>query len=102
MMTNPRVKAWLNILGLEVHETKQLFHLLDDSGDGQITADEFMKGITRLKGHSRAMDVIAIQHELDRVSKEISSIKLMLRAPVSRVASMSSLQESFVDLTVQK
>merc|ERR1740121_248176 len=45
VLANPRVKNWLQVLGLEVHETKFLFRLLDN-GEGLITVDDFMKGIT--------------------------------------------------------
>merc|ERR1712045_493036 len=79
MGANPRVKTWLQVLGLEVHETKSLFRLLDN-GDGLITVDDFMKGVTRLKGQSRSVDVIAIQHDVDSLRQEMHSVRLGLEA----------------------
>eukprot|EP00928_Gymnodinium_smaydae_P073117 TRINITY_DN5635_c0_g4_i1.p1 TRINITY_DN5635_c0_g4~~TRINITY_DN5635_c0_g4_i1.p1 ORF type:complete len:568 (+),score=73.44 TRINITY_DN5635_c0_g4_i1:58-1761(+) len=66
LMEDPKVKSWLNTLGLEVHETKLLFHLIDD-GDGYITADEFLRGVGRLKGSSRAMDTEALRQSVEKV-----------------------------------
>merc|ERR1719150_1134220 len=64
IIADPQVEIWLRILGLEVHETTLLFNLIDD-GDGLITIDEFLRGVTRLKGQSRSLDVIAIQHQIE-------------------------------------
>merc|ERR1711879_929112 len=44
LLADDHAKTWLQTLGLEVYETKQLFSLLDD-GDGAITIDEFLTGI---------------------------------------------------------
>merc|ERR1712050_825969 len=62
----PKVRSWLQVLGLEFHETQSLFHLLDD-GDGLITAEEFVKGVGILKGQSRSIDVVKIQREIEKV-----------------------------------
>merc|ERR1740123_1544127 len=74
VLANTRVKTWLQVLGLEVHETKSLFSLLDN-GDGLITVDDFMKGVTRLKGQSRSVDVIAIQRDVDGLRQDLRSLR---------------------------
>mmetsp|Transcript_86319 Transcript_86319/g.252582 ORF Transcript_86319/g.252582 Transcript_86319/m.252582 type:complete len:615 (-) Transcript_86319:133-1977(-) len=68
IMSYPKVKVWMGMLGLDVTETKSLFNMLDD-GDGQISWDEFVSGIQRLKGTSRAQDTIAIMKDCQRISK---------------------------------
>ena len=46
---------------LEVGDVHRVFKLLDD-GDGTITFDELCKGISRLKGASRAIDMATVMH----------------------------------------
>merc|ERR1740121_1582103 len=48
VLANPRVKTWLQVLGLEVHETKSLFRLLDN-GDGLITVDDLRQDMHALR-----------------------------------------------------
>merc|ERR1740139_1134225 len=74
ILDSARVQVWLQVVGLEVHEAKSIFRLLDD-GDGCITVDDFMKGITRLKGQSRSVDVIAIQHDVDRLRHDLFALR---------------------------
>lgn len=50
------VKIWLGSMGLEVDDAGTLFDLLDD-GDGLLNAEELIKGVARLKGTARALDV---------------------------------------------
>merc|ERR1719487_333546 len=65
VMANPKVKTWLQVLELEVHDAEALFRLLDD-GDGEVTYDEFLKGVMRLKGQARSIDVVAIMRSGDK------------------------------------
>merc|ERR1712226_820895 len=50
IISHPKVKAYLAVLDLEVHETASLFDLLEDDNDGVITYQEFLDGVYRLKG----------------------------------------------------
>eukprot|EP00928_Gymnodinium_smaydae_P035832 TRINITY_DN25142_c0_g1_i1.p1 TRINITY_DN25142_c0_g1~~TRINITY_DN25142_c0_g1_i1.p1 ORF type:complete len:575 (-),score=50.42 TRINITY_DN25142_c0_g1_i1:165-1835(-) len=61
-----KVKSWLHHLGLEVHDCKLLFYLLDN-GDGFITVDEFMRGVGRLKGTSRAIEMEALRRDVEKL-----------------------------------
>jgi len=66
LMEQPQVMTWFQLLDLEVHEVVSLFNLLDD-GDGFVTHDEFLNGVMRLKGHARALDIVAISKDLQCV-----------------------------------
>jgi len=66
VMSNPDVKAWMSLLDLEVHDVESLFYLLDD-GDGQITYEEFIPGIMRLKGQARSLDVVSLCRHFDSI-----------------------------------
>merc|ERR1711920_605943 len=80
----PKVRSWLQVLGLEFHETQSLFHLLDD-GDGLITVDEFVRGVGILKGQSRSIDVVRIQREVEKVHVHMKLLRKDLGlAPLKR------------------
>eukprot|EP00928_Gymnodinium_smaydae_P073118 TRINITY_DN5635_c0_g5_i1.p1 TRINITY_DN5635_c0_g5~~TRINITY_DN5635_c0_g5_i1.p1 ORF type:complete len:285 (+),score=42.59 TRINITY_DN5635_c0_g5_i1:212-1066(+) len=79
LLEDAKVKSWLHTLGLEVHETKLLFHLIDD-GKGYITVDEFLRGIGRLKGASRAVDTEALRRSVDKLLNLTTALYLKQRA----------------------
>merc|ERR1712032_688366 len=74
MLQNRSVKAWFAVLDLEVHEVMSLFDLLDD-GDGRITYAEFMKGVMRLKGQARELDVVAISKDCQNLMRACCSVQ---------------------------
>ncbi|CAE8584272.1 unnamed protein product, partial [Polarella glacialis] len=61
-LSHPAAKHYLSHLELHVHEVDDLFDLLD-SGNDQVSYNEFVKGVLRLKGQARSMDVVAIMHD---------------------------------------
>ena len=54
----PSVQRYLAILDLKVSDCRPLFEILDD-GDGKITIAEFCQGLNQIKGHARALDMVA-------------------------------------------
>lgn len=85
--THKDVKTWLASFELAVHDVEGLFHLLDD-GDGEITYDEFIEGILRLKGQARSLDVVAISRACDKIDEKVNEInsKLNLMTPSTKAA----------------
>eukprot|EP00440_Ansanella_granifera_P032352 gb/GFBE01035107.1/.p1 GENE.gb/GFBE01035107.1/~~gb/GFBE01035107.1/.p1 ORF type:complete len:671 (+),score=131.93 gb/GFBE01035107.1/:1-2013(+) len=73
ILEDPKVKAYLHALDLEVHEGSALFHLLDD-GSGQVTCDEFINGLLRFKGPARAIDQIAMHVDLKQLQNDVSAL----------------------------
>lgn len=61
VLTHPRINTYFSVLEIDVHEVESLFSLLDN-GDGKISYEEFLGGVTRLKGWARSQDVIMILH----------------------------------------
>merc|ERR1719191_547403 len=70
MMKDPRVEIWMSVLDLEVHEVEDLFSLLD-TGDGEISFDEFMGGLMRLKGHAKSIDVVQVLYNTKNTSEKV-------------------------------
>jgi hypothetical protein len=77
LLANPAVKAFMAAMGLETHESKNLFGMLDD-GDGLITAEEFVEGALHLKGTARSRDVIAIMHSFNKLQARLDSMHGMI------------------------
>eukprot|EP00408_Alexandrium_pacificum_P037572 CAMPEP_0171289390 /NCGR_PEP_ID=MMETSP0790-20130122/70579_1 /TAXON_ID=2925 /ORGANISM="Alexandrium catenella, Strain OF101" /LENGTH=531 /DNA_ID=CAMNT_0011759015 /DNA_START=90 /DNA_END=1685 /DNA_ORIENTATION=- len=69
IMSFPKVRVWMSVLGLDVTEANALFNLLDD-GDGLISFEGFVTGIMRLKGTSRSQDTITIMKDCQRIHKQ--------------------------------
>lgn len=49
-------RTWLAAQELPVHDPHVLFNLLDD-GDAELTAEELVKGVERLKGTAKGIDL---------------------------------------------
>lgn len=72
-MEVPEVQSVLHTLELEVHESDMLFDILRD-GDFQISYDEFIDGIMRLKGSARALDMVAMRTKVDKIESYLKAL----------------------------
>ncbi|CAL1166059.1 unnamed protein product [Cladocopium goreaui] len=54
----PEIRTWLAAQDLQVTDPDVLFKLLDD-GDKQLTAEELVRGVDRLKGNAKSVDLEA-------------------------------------------
>jgi len=59
-----RALAYFSALNLDISEVKTLFQLLDIDGSGSIDTEEFVLGVKKLSGQSRALDIAVLQLEL--------------------------------------
>merc|ERR1712048_1383803 len=62
VVSTSSVKTWLASMELDAGDAETLWSLLDD-GDGHLTADELIKGVARLKGAARSIDLATLMHE---------------------------------------
>lgn len=74
LFDDKHVRGRLKRLGLEA-EAAHLFHLLDETGRGHVSEDDFAFGCLRLRGMARGVDVAAVASEN----------RLMLQALASQV-----------------
>jgi len=84
IIANPKVKQWLNVLELEVSESSRLFRLLAEGGE--VTVDQFMHGVARLKGQSRSVDTVSIMRDVWKLQEQTQEILQMLRDGPPRAA----------------
>jgi len=71
------VRSWLSAQGLEEEDDDLLFDLLDDNGDGKLTPEELTRGIGRLKGAARSIDVVSLLHMVASLTEKFTVMTTM-------------------------
>eukprot|EP00913_Durusdinium_trenchii_P026596 g24952.t1 len=66
---------------LTEHDLKVLFDLLDDTGDGEISVEEFIEGVTRFKGAAKSLDVGQVLLRARRMERHIVNVEKLLLHP---------------------
>merc|ERR1711971_733151 len=98
-LNKPWLKTWLQALDIEAHDPNLLFDFLDN-GDGQISAQELVGGIARLKGSARSVDLMALMQRHAKVESLVDSIDKRLKsAATQRKAATISIQNSGIGRT---
>merc|ERR1719375_1075339 len=69
-----RVKAWLSMLEMEVNEISGLFVFLDN-GDGNISFDEFITGVMRLRGGAKGVDLVTLLYENKKMLDQLKDLQ---------------------------
>lgn len=66
ILRSPIIRTWLSSMNLDVSDGALLFELIDaEQPDGKITVDELIKGVARLRGPARSIDVKALRRFLE-------------------------------------
>jgi len=65
-LTDTVMREYLFTLDVDVDDVLQLFKILDD-GDGNISCEEFFKGIVTVKGQAKAIDMIRVAKCVQRM-----------------------------------
>jgi len=78
LMEQDDFKQQLECLGIHPTEAHGLFKLLDDDASGSVSIEEFVSGCLRLKGTAKAVDMITLLFETNKLNRKISSMKDML------------------------
>lgn len=66
-LRNPVFKKRLKSVGMEVWEARGLFQLLDTDALGQVSIEEFLHGIVRLKCKDQSIDLTTVMYENKRI-----------------------------------
>eukprot|EP00405_Crypthecodinium_cohnii_P058262 CAMPEP_0206621040 /NCGR_PEP_ID=MMETSP0325_2-20121206/61997_1 /ASSEMBLY_ACC=CAM_ASM_000347 /TAXON_ID=2866 /ORGANISM="Crypthecodinium cohnii, Strain Seligo" /LENGTH=300 /DNA_ID=CAMNT_0054144145 /DNA_START=479 /DNA_END=1381 /DNA_ORIENTATION=- len=77
ILAHPKVKTWLSIMDLDVHETADFFNILADE-EGLVAPEEFVEGILRLKGGARAQDVVTILKITQKIAASVNDMRTNL------------------------
>mmetsp|Transcript_89007 Transcript_89007/g.223958 ORF Transcript_89007/g.223958 Transcript_89007/m.223958 type:complete len:533 (+) Transcript_89007:92-1690(+) len=74
ILSNPKIKTWLSMMDLSLHETEELFTILAD-GDGLVSFDEFTKGVLTMRGAARSEDVMSIKRNGQKMHTEVKGLQ---------------------------
>jgi len=66
-LNHPHIQSFFDNLRIHISEARALFDLLDMSGDGHVSADEFLNGCLRVRGPSRALDLLVLSREVSQL-----------------------------------
>ena len=64
VMADEGIRCWLASMDINTEDIDALFFLLDTSGDGQVDATELTRGISRLRGNARSLDLNLLMRDL--------------------------------------
>jgi len=81
IMQNKEVKIWLSAMELDVRDVRQLFDLLDRTGDsdGTLSAEELVMGIAKLRGPARSIDINAVMFHQEKFDMALKDMKTDLQ-----------------------
>jgi len=74
IVDDPRARAWFSAMGLDVHDARTLFSLLDD-GDRTLTVDELTRGVAWLKGPARALDIAVLHRDIAHLTDSVEALQ---------------------------
>jgi len=69
-LTDSVMRKYLSTLDVDIDDVKQLFKILDD-GDGNISCEEFCKGILMVKGQAKSIDMIKVAKCVRRIENKV-------------------------------
>lgn len=69
-LLDPNMSILLSTLDVGTNDLLSLFTLVDD-GDGQLSPQEFVSGIGKLKGPAKAVDLFAVAKTLERLEAKL-------------------------------
>merc|ERR1719517_41882 len=61
------MRALLKALGLDIHQARSFFKLLDMDMSNEVDIEEFVQGLMRLRGWAKGVDVATIMYENKRL-----------------------------------
>jgi len=93
----PVMQTWLSTLDVNVHELEHLFKLLD-TGSGEIEIDEFIQGVSRLKGSASSIDVVTILKTVNALEGKLDKALANLPGEIARSWGLSKHGHGHVDI----
>merc|ERR1719401_2506375 len=86
ILKHKKILAYLSLMDLQVPDALEVFNVLDN-GDGHISFDEFMMGLSRLKGQARSLDVIFMMRDARVIMRKVDELERRLEQGLPAVAS---------------
>jgi hypothetical protein len=89
LLQKPSIRTWLEAMDLRYSDPDMLFTLI--AGDGnEVTIDDFIAGVGRLRGTARNIDVICVLDSLRQHQKSVEEDLQLLMRDIKRSSSEAS------------
>merc|ERR1712232_471649 len=75
LLSNEDVRMWLGAQELNVSDAELVFNLLDASGDQEISAEELIQGVGKLKGAARAIDLACLARDTKHLASAVGELR---------------------------
>merc|ERR1712137_1439787 len=85
LLQDDTVRVWLAAQDVEVGDGTLLFDLMDD-GDKKLTVEELVKGVARLRGPARSLDLIGLMHMTSHLSYLVRRLEVKLTEPDTEIS----------------
>jgi len=74
VLQQPAMSRWLSAMEIEVSDTDTLFDMIDD-GDGEISIEELINGVSRLRGAARSIDMCNLMRHMQYVQELVTHLQ---------------------------
>ncbi|CAK9113547.1 Voltage-dependent T-type calcium channel subunit alpha-1I (CaVT.3) (Voltage-gated calcium channel subunit alpha Cav3.3) [Durusdinium trenchii] len=74
-MNCPKVRAYFEVLGLDIWDAWSFFKLLDDDASGDVAVEDFLLGCLRLRGQASAIDMGKLLHDQTWLMKNLGKFQ---------------------------
>merc|ERR1719215_1004377 len=88
ILGNSDVRMWLAAMELDVDDVTLFFRDIDRDGDGRISYEELVQGVSRLKGSARSYDLMKLQNTANQLREVMQEVNQRLS-----ICSTSSLHK---------
>jgi hypothetical protein len=82
LFNNSKVKLWLKEVGVDASDPDKLIYLLDEDDRLSVNIDDFVHGITRLKGEARSQDLVQVHNHVKRILVHVKELRKSLDSVV--------------------
>jgi len=91
LFSHKKVKMWLTELGVDASDKDTFIKLLDHGGEGKVTRDEFLYGVTRLKGEARSQDLAQVFNTVNRIHDRVKVLSFSMDR-IAKVMAASGME----------
>merc|ERR1712083_620830 len=71
LLEDDLLRTWASTMDIDTDELEELFNHIDD-GDGNISSEEFVAGVMKMKGQARSADLIGLCSHVKRLDKKLN------------------------------
>jgi voltage-gated sodium channel len=96
LLANPRPRALMARMGLQIHEAQSMFSLLDPEFRGYISIEEFLVGCMRMRGGAKTVDLHTLMCKNTKLLAQIKDLKQYVRGEFVRMDNFEDRMDKMI------